>query len=100
MTPSDEPHRQIDHGAVQRAAADLLRALGADVDAVALQEPPRRVADDDQLIVAQAIPFHSLCMSDGSRVLAHHSGRRLASARARAQGRRGRDGGGAHVHGP
>jgi GTP cyclohydrolase IA len=76
-------HRDIDHSAVERAAADLLRALGADVNAEALDETPRRVADAyaelltpqpfrattfpnedgyDELIVAQAIPFHSLCM--------------------------------------
>jgi GTP cyclohydrolase I len=79
----DATQRRIDHDAVQRAAGDLLRALGADVDTEALQETPRRVADAyaelltprpfratafpnddgyDQLIVAQAIPFHSLCM--------------------------------------
>jgi GTP cyclohydrolase I len=76
-------HRRIDHGAVERAAADLLRALGADVDAETLGETPRRVADAyaelltpqpfrattfpnddgyDELIVARSIPFHSLCM--------------------------------------
>jgi GTP cyclohydrolase I len=75
--------RHIDRGAVERAAADLLRALGADVDAEALGETPRRVADAyaelltpqpfrattfanddgyDELIVARSIPFHSLCM--------------------------------------
>ena len=75
--------RRIDHGAVERAAADLLRALGADVDAEALGETPRRMADAyaelltpqpfrattfpnddgyDELIVARSIPFHSLCM--------------------------------------
>jgi GTP cyclohydrolase I len=75
--------RRIDRGAVERAAADLLRALGADVDAAALEETPRRVADAyaelltpqpfrpttfpnddvyDELIVARSIPFHSLCM--------------------------------------
>jgi len=75
--------RRIDYGAVERAAADLLRALGADVDADALEETPRRVADAyaelltpqafrattfpnddgyDELIVARSIPFHSLCM--------------------------------------
>jgi GTP cyclohydrolase I len=82
--PAADTHlRRIDHGAVQRAARDLLRALGADLDAEALEETPRRVADAfaelltpqpfrvttfpnddnyDQLIVARAIPFHSLCM--------------------------------------
>jgi GTP cyclohydrolase I len=68
---------------VQLAARDLLRALGADPDAEALRETPRRVADAyaelltpqpftatmfpnddgyDELIVARAIPFRSLCM--------------------------------------
>ncbi|HEX8074217.1 MAG TPA: GTP cyclohydrolase I FolE [Thermoleophilaceae bacterium] len=76
-------HRDIDRSAVERAARDLLRALGADVDAEALEETPRRVADAyaelltpqpfrattfpndegyDELIVARAIPFHSLCV--------------------------------------
>ncbi|MBD0282712.1 MAG: GTP cyclohydrolase I FolE [Thermoleophilaceae bacterium] len=75
--------RRIDRVAVQRAARDLLRALGADVDSDALGDTPRRVADAyselltpqpftattfpnddgyDELIVARAIPFHSLCM--------------------------------------
>jgi GTP cyclohydrolase IA len=76
-------HREIDHQAVQRAARELLLALGADIDSVGLQDTPRRVADAyvelltprpfrattfpdndgyDELIVARAIPFHSLCM--------------------------------------
>jgi GTP cyclohydrolase I len=80
--PDTQLHR-IDHAGVQRAARDLLRAVGADVDSDALEETPRRVADAfaelltpepfrattfpnddgyDQLIVARAIPFHSLCM--------------------------------------
>ena len=75
--------RQIDHARVQRAATELLCALGADVEAESLKETPRRVADAlaelltsppfrattfpndegyDELIVARAIPFHSLCM--------------------------------------
>jgi GTP cyclohydrolase I len=78
-----DARREIDHTGVQRAARDLLRALGADFDDDALQETPRRVADAyselltpqpfrattfpnedgyDELIVARAIPFHSLCM--------------------------------------
>ncbi len=73
----------VNHEAVERAATDLLRALGADVDSEDLQETPRPVAaaytelltprpfrattfpnEDgyDGLIVARAIPFHSLCM--------------------------------------
>lgn len=79
----DDERRRIDHAAVERAARDLLVGLGADVDADGLEETPRRVAeayaelltprpfrpttfpnDDgyDELIVARAIPFHSLCM--------------------------------------
>jgi GTP cyclohydrolase IA len=75
--------RRVDRAAVERAARELLRAVGADVDAAALEETPRRVADAyaelltpqpfrattfpnddgyDELIVARAIPFHSLCM--------------------------------------
>jgi GTP cyclohydrolase I len=78
-----DSHREIDHAGVQRAARELLGALGADIDSEALQETPRRVADAfselltpqqfrattfpnddgyDELIVARAIPFHSLCM--------------------------------------
>jgi GTP cyclohydrolase I len=79
----DETHRAFDHRAVKRAARELLVALGADVESPGLQDTPRRVADAyaelltpqpfrattfpnddgyDELIVAQAIPFHSLCM--------------------------------------
>jgi GTP cyclohydrolase IA len=75
--------RRLDRDAVERAAADLLRAVGADVESEALAETPRRVADAyielltpqpfrattfpnddgyDELIVARSIPFHSLCM--------------------------------------
>jgi GTP cyclohydrolase I len=75
--------RSVDRAAVQRAARDLMRALGADVDSEALQDTPRRVADAyaellsprpfratsfpnddgyDELIVVREIPFHSLCM--------------------------------------
>jgi GTP cyclohydrolase IA len=72
----------LDRRAVERAASDLLRALGTDVDSETLAETPRRVADAyaelltrepfrpttfpnddgyDELIVARSIPFHSLC---------------------------------------
>ena len=82
-SPGHGAAREIDHAAVQRTARDLLLALGADVDAEGLQETPRRMADAytelltphpfrattfpnddgyDELIVARAIPFHSLCM--------------------------------------
>ena len=81
---AQDPHaRSVDRAAVERAARDLLLAVGANVEADALKETPRRVADAyaelltpqpfrattfpntdayDELIVAQAIPFHSLCM--------------------------------------
>ena len=73
----------VDRDAARRAATDLLRALGADIEAEGLQDTPRRVADAyaelltprpfrattfpnddgyDELIVARSIPFHSLCM--------------------------------------
>jgi GTP cyclohydrolase IA len=82
-SPKGPRPREIDHDAVQRAARELLCALGADVDSESLQDTPRRVADAyaelltpqpfrattfpnddgyDGLIVARAIPFHSLCM--------------------------------------
>jgi GTP cyclohydrolase I len=72
----------VDLDAAERAASDLLTALGADVDAESLNETPRRMArlyaelleprpfrattfpNDagyDELVVARAIPFHSLC---------------------------------------
>jgi GTP cyclohydrolase IA len=80
---ADVKARQIDHEALERAARDLLRGLGADVGTEALEETPRRVAEAyaelltprpfrattfpndegyDELIVARSIPFHSLCM--------------------------------------
>jgi GTP cyclohydrolase I len=86
LAPASHSHatpREIDYAAVQRASRELLLALGAEVDGEALQETPRRMADAftelltpkpfrattfpndegyDELIVARAIPFHSLCM--------------------------------------
>jgi GTP cyclohydrolase IA len=73
----------VDRAAAREAALQLLHALGADLERDGLQETPRRVADAyaelltprpfrattfpnedgyDELIVARAIPFHSLCM--------------------------------------
>lgn len=67
----------------QRAAADLLSALGADLEAESLRETPRRMVEAyvelltpkpfrpttfaneegyDELVLVRAIPFHSLCM--------------------------------------
>src|SRR4051795_655728 len=82
LASHDSP-REIDRPRARRAARELLLALGADVDSDGLRETPRRVADAyvelltprpfrattfpnddryDELIVARAIPFHSLCM--------------------------------------
>jgi GTP cyclohydrolase I len=76
-------HGSLDRTAVERAARDLLAALGADVAADGLRETPRRMADAyaelltpapfklttfpndegyDELVVVRDIPFHSLCM--------------------------------------
>src|SRR3954451_21005542 len=82
LMPRRTAHREFDQDAVQRAAGELLRALGADVEDEGLEETPRRVAAAyselltpppfrattfpnegyDQLTVARAIPFPSLCM--------------------------------------
>ena len=72
----------IDQAAAERAARDLLLALGADLEGESLRETPRRVAAAyaelltpepfeattfpnvegyDELVVARDIPFHSLC---------------------------------------
>jgi GTP cyclohydrolase IA len=80
---SCDARREINHAGVQRAARELLLELGADVESVGFRDTPRRVADAyvelltprpfrattfpnddgyDELIVARAIPFHSLCM--------------------------------------
>jgi GTP cyclohydrolase IA len=81
LSASTASVREIDHAAVERAARDLLRALGSDVASEGLRETPRRVADAftelltprpfrattfpsdgyDGLIIARSIPFHSLC---------------------------------------
>jgi GTP cyclohydrolase I len=75
--------RAVDRAAVQRAARDLLVALGADLETEGLRETPRRMAaayaelltpepfnlttfpnDEgyDELVVVRDIPFQSLCM--------------------------------------
>ena len=75
--------RHVDRAAAVRAAADLLTALGADLEDDGLRETPRRMADAylelltpqpfrattfpneegyDELVLVRAIPFHSLCM--------------------------------------
>ncbi len=74
--------RRIDHAGAERAARDLLVALGEDVDRPGLRETPRRVAHAfaelltaepfelttfpneeryDELVLVRDIPFHSLC---------------------------------------
>jgi GTP cyclohydrolase I len=74
--------RGVDRLAAERAARELLVALGADLSGEGLRDTPRRIAalyDElltpapfdattfpndggyDELVVARAIPFHSLC---------------------------------------
>ena len=83
LPETHEPGRRIDTQAAERAAAELLAALGADLADEGLRETPRRMAaayaelltpqpfrpttfpnDEgyDELVVARSIPFHSLCM--------------------------------------
>jgi GTP cyclohydrolase IA len=75
--------RPVDRAAVERAARDLLAALGADLETEGLRETPRRMTaayaelltpepfslttfpnDEgyDELVVVRDIPFQSLCM--------------------------------------
>lgn len=94
---------QIDQAAAERAARDLLIALGADPDAEGLRDKPRRVAraytelltyepfdmttvpnDEqyDELVVVRDIPFHSLCMHHllpfhGTATVAYIPGERI-----------------------
>jgi GTP cyclohydrolase IA len=77
------PGGAIDLPAAEAAAADLLRALGADLEDEGLRDTPRRMAGAyaelltaqpfslttfpneegyDELVLAREIPFHSLCM--------------------------------------
>ncbi|MBV9005192.1 MAG: GTP cyclohydrolase I FolE [Solirubrobacterales bacterium] len=74
---------KLDLPAAERAALDLLRAIGADIDSPGLVGTPRRVAASfaelvtpaefaatsfanengyDELVIARDIPFHTLCM--------------------------------------
>ena len=82
VIPFPEPRRSIDLPGAERAAGDLLRALGADLTDESLRDTPRRVARAyaelltaepftattfpnengyDELVVVRDIPFHSLC---------------------------------------
>ncbi len=83
LADDDGRTRRIDVRAAQEAASALLLALGADLADDGLRDTPRRLVaayaelltpkpfrpttfpnDDgyDELVVARAIPFHSLCM--------------------------------------
>jgi GTP cyclohydrolase IA len=78
-----DERRPVDRIAAERAAAELLVALGADLQAAGLRDTPRRMAiayaelltpepfnlttfpnDEgyDELVVVREIPFQSLCM--------------------------------------
>ena len=80
--PNDH-RRSIDRRAAERAAADLLAALGADLTDEGVRETPRRMVEAyaelltprpfrpttfpndeayEELVLLRAIPFHSLCM--------------------------------------
>jgi GTP cyclohydrolase I len=75
--------RRVDPAAAERAAAELLTALGADLASEGLHDTPRRMvqayvelltpqpfhpttfpndAGYDELVLVRSIPFHSLCM--------------------------------------
>jgi GTP cyclohydrolase I len=83
MRFSSGDRRSVDRLAAERAATDLLEALGADLGSDGLRETPRRMAaayaelltprpfslttfpnDEsyDELVVVREIPFQSLCM--------------------------------------
>jgi GTP cyclohydrolase I len=85
VAPAEVPDLRpaIDRAAAERAAAELLRALGTDLDDPGIRETPRRMADAyaelltpvpfnlttfpndegyDELILVREIPFQSLCM--------------------------------------
>ena len=79
VAPAAEP---VDHARAQRAARELLVALGCDLTSESRRDTPRRMAEAyaelltprpfnpttfpndenyDELVVARDIPFHSLC---------------------------------------
>jgi GTP cyclohydrolase I len=76
------PQQEVDLGAAERGAADLLAALGLPIDSDAMLETPRRMAlayaemlsapsfemttfandeEYDELVLVEDIPVHSLC---------------------------------------
>ena len=83
VPPPDSDEPEIDVPAAELAAADLLVALGVDLEDAQLSETPRRMAAAyaelltptrfhpttfpnehryDELVLVRSIPFHSLCM--------------------------------------
>jgi GTP cyclohydrolase IA len=83
LVPISDAGRRIDRPAAERAAAELLEALGADLGSEGLRDTPRRMVASyaelltaapfrattfpneegyDELVLVLAIPFHSLCM--------------------------------------
>jgi GTP cyclohydrolase I len=63
---SRDYHCRIDHPAVQNAARELLRALGADVETEALKETPRRMADAyAELLTPQPFRATTFANADG-----------------------------------
>jgi GTP cyclohydrolase IA len=83
LITSNGEARALDREAAERAAAELLAALGADLEDEGLRDTPRRMVEAyaelltpqpfrpttfpnegsyDELVLVRAIPFHSLCM--------------------------------------
>src|SRR6266705_4331706 len=96
----------VDVAAAERAAADFLAALGIDVDHEDLRETPGRMArayaelfdarplrlatfanDEgyDELVLARAIPFRTVCGGAGPRRADRHVGAAGHAARRPAQ---------------
>jgi GTP cyclohydrolase I len=99
----DEPEGRVDIERAEKAARDLLEALGADLADEGVRDTPRRVAAAyaelltpepfdmttfpneegyDELVVVRDIPFHSLCMHHllpfhGTATVAYIPGERI-----------------------